>query len=152
MVVKVWPQVPVSRYLPYKLVSISSARGSHTEESTSPGDSRNVSSFSRLSKSTVVRNEPGLMTRSSGSPLYCPRGHSTSLYFPEGSLINISLICFFKVWSGQNRYSYSAAARIPPRSGPTQYTFGQGIMGQACHFCSRHRNTTSLNSASCYLI
>ena len=95
----------------YRLVSISSARDSHTEDSTSPVGSWKRSFFSDFSGSETVWMEPGLTEMSSVS---------TSLYLPARSLSKTCFSLFFTSGSGQYRYSYRPAARMPPRMGPTQ--------------------------------
>lgn len=107
----------------YTLVSFTSMTASHTEDNPSPGTSSKASFFSPFS---ISEEEPGLIVISSGSPACWLLEHSTSLYFPDESLMNISLQHFFSSVSGQYRYSYIAAARMPPRMGPTQYTYKKG--------------------------
>lgn len=97
----------------YRLVSISSACDSHTEDNTSPVVSRKASFFSAFSTSEMVCLEPGLTVMSSAS---------TSLYCPAESLWKTTFSRFFISGSGQYRYSYRPAARMAPRIGPTQYT------------------------------
>lgn len=60
--------------------------------------------------------EPGLMAKSSVS---------TSLYLPAKSFWKTCFSRFFISGSGQYKYSYRPAARMPPRMGPTQYTYNK---------------------------
>lgn len=107
----------------YTLVSFTSVIDSHTEDNPSPETSCKASFFSLFSVSV---EEPGLIVISSRSPTCWLTEHSTSLYLPEESLMNISLQYIFSPGSGQYRYSYIAAAKMPPRMGPTQYTYSKG--------------------------
>lgn len=80
----------------YRLVSISSARDSHTEDSTSPGASLKAPFFSTFSMSQMAWMEPTLTAKSSVS---------TSLYRPAESFWKTCFSFFFISGSGQYRYS-----------------------------------------------